>query len=312
MNFNDKLNNWAEAVNGVLEEYLICENIPQKNIYEAMRYSLLAGGKRLRPVLAMAVYEMLGKRDEEILPFACAIEMIHTYSLIHDDMPAMDNDDYRRGRLTNHKVYGDALAILAGDGLLNLAFEIMMDFSSGIGEFAKNNKILLSVCDLKDRQPVYLKAMNAIGKASGVKGMIGGQVVDLESEGAMIDGDLLKYMHRCKTGALIKAPVIAAAIMGCCGEKEIEKLVEYAECIGLAFQIKDDILDVEGSLEEMGKKTGSDATKNKSTFISLYGMDESKRMLNEISEKAVDSIGAFGERGEFLKCMVGYLVDRKN
>lgn len=296
MDFKSKLDSYVNIINKTLDCYITVKDSPEKTIYEAMRYSLMAGGKRLRPVLALAVCEMLGGDIDDVIPFACAVEMIHTYSLIHDDLPAMDNDDYRRGRLTNHKVFGEAMAILAGDALLNYAYELMLDFTY------KNNQNLMG----------KIKAMSVIAKMSGVSGMIGGQVVDLESEGKNITPELLKYMHGCKTGALIKAPVLAAAAICNASKNDTDMLELFAQNIGLAFQIKDDILDVEGNMGILGKKTGSDAINNKSTFVSLYGLEDSKKMLVEITEQAVQCMDAFGERGIFLKNLADYLLKREN
>lgn len=299
MNFKEKYNGWIVVVNDALGQYIAEKDTPEGNIYKAMKYSLTAGGKRLRPVLALAVCELLNGKISTVLPYACAIEMIHTYSLIHDDLPAMDDDDYRRGRPTNHKVFGEAMAVLAGDGLLNRAFEIMLaDMCSGT----------------QDARSLSRKARVAqwIAKASGTSGMIGGQVVDLESEGKTIPAELLEYMHRCKTGALIKAPVVSAAIL--CGalEDEFKNLEEYAAKLGLAFQIKDDILDIEGNLESMGKAAGSDAAKMKSTFITLYGLEGSKKMLENITNQAISSLEIFGAKAEFLVKLAEYLVRREN
>jgi len=296
MNFKDQLEEYVVLVNEYLDKYVVEKDLPEKSIYSAMRYSLLAGGKRLRPVLSLAVCDMLGGRREDVLPFACAVEMIHTYSLIHDDLPAMDNDDYRRGRLTNHKVYGEALAILAGDGLLNLAFELLLE----------------SILKSNENRDLKIRAAAIIAKASGVKGMIAGQVIDLESENKKIPSDILDRMHRCKTGALIKAPVVSSAVLCGADEDSVKKLECFAQNLGLAFQIKDDILDVEGSLEKLGKKTGSDAQNEKSTYVSLYGLENSKNMLNEITEKAVIILKDFGEKAVFLEELAKYLVNRDN
>ncbi|MCX8129031.1 MAG: polyprenyl synthetase family protein [Clostridia bacterium] len=300
MDFKQKYGEWLKVIddelNRIMEVACNKEICYEKTIYEAMKYSLLAGGKRLRPVLALAVCELLDGKMENVLPFACAVEMIHTYSLIHDDLPAMDNDEYRRGRLTNHKVFGEAAAILAGDALLNYAFELMTESPS------------------KDENILYakIKAMNIIAKSSGSSGMIGGQVVDLESEGKSIGADTLEYMHRCKTGALIKAPVIASAILCNADKSEMDSLEKYAEHIGLAFQIKDDILDVEGDFNAMGKEAGSDMQNQKSTFITIYGLDESKRMLQRITDEAIESISIFGEKAIYLKQLAKYLISRNN
>ncbi len=296
MNFKEQLGKYVDLVNEHLDKYVVEKELPEKSIYTSMRYSLLAGGKRLRPILSLAVCDMLGGRIEEVLPFACAVEMIHTYSLIHDDLPAMDNDDYRRGRLTNHKVYGESLAILAGDGLLNMAFEVLFE----------------SILKSKENQELKIRAAAVIAKAAGIEGMIAGQVIDLESENKKISADVLDRMHRHKTGALIKAPVVSAAVLCGADEDSIKKLECFAQNLGLAFQIKDDILDVEGSSEKLGKKVGSDTQKEKSTYVSLYGLEKSKKMLNEITEKAVMSLKYFGEKAVFLENLAKYLVNRDN
>ncbi|MCX7710365.1 MAG: polyprenyl synthetase family protein [Clostridia bacterium] len=296
MNFKTKYNQWVELVNTELDHLVRESELPQGSIFKAMRYSLMAGGKRLRPVLALAVNEMFGGDEKWVLPFGCAVEMIHTYSLIHDDLPAMDNDDYRRGMLTNHKVYGEALAILAGDALLNYAFEVMSE------HILKENKRMVS----------GVRAMNLIARSSGVFGMIGGQVVDLESEGKVISLETLRHMHKCKTGALIKAPILAAAVINQVSEEEYQCLEIYAEKIGLAFQVKDDILDVEGDSEILGKPVGSDENNSKSTFVSIYGLKESKKMLEELIQEAITEIERFGERSGFLKELALYIMDRSN
>ena len=247
MDFTCEYKKYLESIEEWLKEILppkslTVDNFPEKRIYEAMEYSLMAGGKRIRPVLALAVCDMLNGDTKEVIPFAGAIELIHTYSLIHDDLPCMDNDDYRRGKLTNHKVFGEAMAVLAGDGLLNFAFETML------GETAKND----------EKTFLRLKTAYMISMAAGTKGMIGGQVIDMESEKTNISYELLCQMHRMKTGALIKASVLAPAILLNVDKNLYSKLEVYADNIGLAFQIKDDILDYEGNSEIVGKSTGSD------------------------------------------------------
>ncbi len=296
MEFKARFSKWTETVNTALESYIVLKDVPESIIYNAMKYSISAGGKRLRPVLALAAGEMLGGDEKDTLPYACAIEMIHTYSLIHDDLPAMDNDDFRRGKPTNHKVYGEAMAILAGDALLNKAFELMLQYT-----LSRNDKL-----------PERIKTMEIIARASGTAGMIGGQVVDLEAEGRKISGDRLEYMHKCKTGALLKAPVLAAAALCGAGTAETGSLEEYAGKIGLAFQIKDDIMDVEGSLEDMGKASGSDAAKEKATFVSLYGIEKSKNMLKDTITGAVEALDAFGTKAFFLKELAYYIQSRKS
>lgn len=292
MNFKEKFKNKQDIVNKYLEEIINIKDAPGI-IVEAMKYSLLAGGKRIRPILAISVCEALGGDYKEVLPFGCAIELIHTYSLIHDDLPAMDNDSLRRGKPTNHVIFGDAKAILAGDGLLNYSFEIM-----------------LSEIEKRDFEKRYVKAASVIAKASGVKGMIGGQVVDIESENKKIDFDTLLKMHRGKTGALIEAPCIVGAIIAG-KEDKIDIIRQYSRNLGIAFQIVDDILDYEGDCEILGKSTGKDSIEGKSTFVSINGIDESKRMAEDYSEKAmeialkIDSIG-------FLKDLTNYLLVRKS
>lgn len=298
MNFNEEIAEIGSKVNIALDSYITSMQTPQATIYEAMRYSLMAGGKRLRPLLALVVCNMLEGNENDIMPFACAIEMIHTYSLIHDDLPSMDNDDFRRGRPTSHKVFGEAMAILAGDALLNKAYELLL-------------KTVVEEPD-SHKQALMAKAAEYISKAAGSEGMIAGQVVDLESEGKEIDIELLEFMHSCKTGALIKAPIMAAALISEASVEELNALEAYAAGIGIAFQIKDDILDVEGSIEELGKSIGKDEASSKSTFVTIYGLSKSKELLEEVTEKAINSLGIFGFRANFLKELATYLVRRKN
>jgi len=268
---------------------------PQKIISESMIYSLEAGGKRIRPVLLLETLKMLGGNYSSGLAFACAVEYIHTYSLIHDDLPAMDNDDLRRGKPTNHKIFGEAIAILSGDGLLNSAFEIMSD------EILKNNS------------PGAIKAMNVISKRAGINGMIAGQIVDIGSEGKLISYEELKYLHSKKTGALIEAAVMAGAYLAGADEREIDALKLYAKNIGLAFQIADDILDVEGDAEALGKNTGSDQENEKSTYVSLFGIEKSKLLAQECLEDAIKSLDIFDSKNRmFLEELARFIVVRKN
>ncbi|HEY5583937.1 MAG TPA: farnesyl diphosphate synthase [Ruminiclostridium sp.] len=294
MNFKEKQMFLVDIVEESLAKSIPIENSYCKRLKEAMLYSLMAGGKRLRPVLALATTEMFDKELQEVLEYACSIEMIHTYSLIHDDLPAMDNDDYRRGKLTNHKVFGEAMSILAGDALLNLAYEKMIKDA-----MTSNNKR-------------KLEALGIIAEYAGALGMIGGQVIDLDSEGKRVDSDKLKAMHRLKTGALIKAPVEAAAIICGATETELKLLSQYASNLGLAFQIKDDILDVEGSIEDMGKNPGSDALREKSTYVTMYGLDKSKKMLDDVTNEGVSFLEKFDTKAQFLKELALSLVRRSN
>ncbi len=262
-------------------------------IFDSMRYSLFAGGKRLRPVLLLAAADAVGADGNKFLSVACGLEMIHTYSLIHDDLPAMDNDDYRRGKLTNHKVYGEGIAVLAGDSLLTYAFETMLS-QEGV--------------DPK----TLLKVVKEIAAAAGPEGMVGGQVIDMESEGKAVSFDTLQQMHRAKTGALFRAAVRAGAILGGASEEEVEALTVYAEKFGLAFQITDDILDVIGSAEAIGKPVGSDLKNNKSTYVTLHSVEIAQQMAKETVTDAVDALTMFGERGAVLKDLVEYLLKRES
>ncbi|MHB8063067.1 MAG: polyprenyl synthetase family protein [Ruminiclostridium sp.] len=294
MNFKEKQAYFVGIIEGNLAKSITIENPYYPKLKEAMQYSLMAGGKRLRPVLALATAEMFGKELHEVLAYACSIEMIHTYSLIHDDLPAMDNDDYRRGKLTNHKVFGEAMAILAGDALLNMAYENMLKDALASDNSRK------------------LRAMSIIAEYAGALGMIGGQVIDLDSEGKSVDSDKLKAMHSLKTGALIKAPIESAAIICGADAKELKLLSSYATNLGLAFQIKDDILDVEGSIEDMGKSPGSDALCEKSTYVTMYGLDKSKKLLEAVTNEGMSFLERFDTKAEFLKELAVSLVLRLN
>lgn len=296
MDFKARFSRWTEKVNKELDKLITEKGAPEDELYRAMKYSLSAGGKRLRPVLALAAADILGGSEDEIMPYACAIELIHTYSLIHDDLPAMDNDDFRRGKPTNHKVFGEAIAILAGDALLNMAFERMLH----VTKYAMDK--------LRER----ISAMEAIAKAAGASGMIGGQVVDLSSEAMEVSIETLEYMHRCKTGALIKAPVEAACHLFSKDISDTERLIAYAEKIGLAFQIKDDIMDVELDVNEMGKRGGSDAANGKSTFVTLYGIQKAKEILSSTVSGALECLEQFGQKAFFLKELAYYIENRRN
>lgn len=256
-----------------------------------MAYSLEAGGKRIRPVLLLNTYALYKEDYKKAMPIAAAIEMIHTYSLIHDDLPAMDNDDLRRGKPTNHKIFGEAIAILAGDALLNEAMNIMFEYSLKNGENA-------------------LKACYTIAKAAGVDGMIGGQVVDILSEDKSISPDELYYMHKKKTGALIKASILAGAILGSATSTDIELLGEYGDNLGLAFQIKDDILDVEGDTTTLGKKTKSDEDNHKTTFVKVYGIDKCNELCTEMTNKCFDILNKIKKNTDNLKEITMFLLNR--
>ena len=277
----------AHKTEAALEEYVSSWNDAPPLLVEALRYSLFAKGKRLRPALALGAAEMASGDDTVALPAACALEMIHTYSLIHDDLPAMDNDDLRRGLLTSHKVYGEAMAILAGDALLTMAFDVLAETR-------------------------FPEVIREVARAAGVAGMVGGQVVDLKSEGETIGLDTLRAMHRQKTGALIRVSVRVGAILGDASEEQLESLTRYAEHLGLAFQISDDILDATGDANAMGKNTGSDAAKKKATYVSIVGLDESRRLLRETVEHALKALEPLGARAEMFRGLMHYVAERKS
>ncbi len=290
--------NWMlEKINEVdkyLSNIIKINDNPQNIIYESMNYSLMSGGKRLRPILLLGAYEIFNSDYEKIMPFACAMEMIHTYSLIHDDLPAMDDDDYRRGNLSNHKKFNEAIAILAGDGLLNKAFEIGLEatLSSGLDY----NKAI--------------KALSIIANSSGTEGMIGGQIVDMAGEEKIHNIDDLKYMYSLKTGAIIKTSIEAGAILGGASEEEINALSVYADKLGIAFQIQDDILDVEGSEELIGKPIGSDEANHKKTYVSYVGLQQAKKHVQKYSEEAIESLNIFGHKANYLIELAKYLTHR--
>ncbi|CEK31468.1 geranyltranstransferase [[Clostridium] sordellii] len=294
MNFNCELKNRVNKIEQILNEYMPKEEGYQKKIFESMNYSLKAGGKRLRPILTLEACKIVGGEEKDAIAFAVAIEMIHTYSLIHDDLPALDNDDLRRGRKTNHKVYGEAMAILAGDGLLNYAYEIMLKESIG-----------------KNYPEKYLKAINEIAKAAGIYGMIGGQVVDIESEGKKIDMDKLDFIHMNKTAAIIVGCMRAGAIIGNATDKQLEDITKYAKNIGLSFQIVDDILDIVGDEAKLGKNVGSDIDNEKSTYPSLIGLERSKEVANQLIKEAKASINQISKDNAFLNGLAEYIVDRE-
>lgn len=266
-----------------------------KQIYEAMRYSLLAGGKRLRPVLCLATCDLLGGTLEMAMPTACALEMIHTMSLIHDDLPAMDNDDYRRGKLTNHKVFGEAVAILAGDGLLAYAFEHIVEETKNVPS---------------DR---LIKVVSRLGRAVGAAGLVGGQVVDLDCEGVKdVSLDTLNFIHTHKTAALLEASVVSGGILAGGSDSDIQHLTRYAQAIGLAFQIVDDLLDITSTQEELGKSIGKDINVEKATYPRLLGMEESRRQAEQLVEQAKAEVAGFGEKAFPLMAIANYITARKN
>ncbi|HGM1122082.1 TPA: polyprenyl synthetase family protein [Clostridioides difficile] len=294
MEFKQCLKEKASFVEKVLKEYMPKEEGYQKTVIEAMNYSLSAGGKRLRPILTLEACKIVGGNEDEAIPFAIAIEMIHTYSLIHDDLPALDNDDLRRGRPTNHKVYGEAMGILAGDALLNYAFEVMLAGSIN-----------------KENPEKYLKAINEIAKGAGIYGMIGGQVVDVESENKQIEKEKLDYIHMNKTAAMMVGCMRAGATIGGANFEQMEEITKYAKNIGLSFQIVDDILDIVGDEAKLGKKVGSDIENHKSTYPSLLGLDKSKKIAHNLIDEAKKSIEKLSDDVDFLKGLAEYIIDRE-
>lgn len=285
----------------LLEDHLLdfLPEIDQKSItlYEAMRYSLTAGGKRLRPVLLMATCEFCGSDIKQALPYACAIEYIHTYSLIHDDLPAMDNDSLRRGLPTNHKVFGESIAILAGDGLLSAAFEAVM-------------KDLLLYLDDPKMTKSRVRAIYELSKGAGCRGMVAGQVADIESQGKQCSKEFLDYIHLNKTAALLIAAMRAGAYLGSADSKKLMDLTTYAECIGLAFQIADDLLDINGTLSETGKMVHKDEKLSKCTFPSVYGIEQSKNRLRELTDKAIETMAPYYDEAEFFVALASDLAVR--
>ncbi|MBI5875968.1 MAG: polyprenyl synthetase family protein [Deltaproteobacteria bacterium] len=299
MDLKNYLKDREEIVNKALDSLLPGEDEFPQRLHKAMRYSVFAGGKRIRPILAVASAEVFGKTAEDVINIACAIELIHTYSLIHDDLPAIDNDDLRRGMPTNHKVFGEAIALLAGDALLTMAFQIM---SRQVGRAVPAN--------YRWAEPT-LQVIQEIASAAGSIGMVGGQVVDIESEGKEVAFPVLEYIHIHKTGELILASCRAGAIMANAGDKGLEAITKYGEAIGLAFQIADDILDVEGNKEEAGKNIGGDAKKGKATYPSVLGVDESRKRAKELVDIAIASLKGFDEKAEPLRAIARYIVERR-
>ena len=295
MDFKKELKERSIYIEDKIESYLPKEEGYQKTIFEAMNYSLRAGGKRLRPILLMEAYKLCQGQGEDFVPYSVAMEMIHTYSWIHDDLPALDNDDLRRGKPTNHIVFGEAMAILAGDALLNTAYETM-----------------LNATFKHPRPELSLRAAYEISRGAGIYGMIGGQVVDVESEDKKINKDKLDYIHMNKTAAMIVGSVRAGAILAGIDEDRLESLTKYAENIGLAFQIVDDILDIEGDEKLLGKRVGSDLDNDKSTYPSLLGISESKKIVENLIEEAKISLEVFDSDAEFMNALADFIRDRQN
>ena len=284
----------VQEIEKLIQRYLPEEKGYQKTIFEAMNYSMLAGGKRLRPMLMIETYKLFAGSAKSIEPFAAAIEMIHTYSLVHDDLPAMDNDEYRRGKKTTHSVYGEAMGILAGDALLNYAYETAATAFS-----------------LDTDHAAVAKAFQILTKKAGVYGMVGGQTVDVESEGQEISRDKLDFIYRLKTGALIEASMLIGAVLAKATEEEQQIIEKVAGEVGLAFQIQDDILDVTSTLEVLGKPIGSDEKNHKATYVAFEGIEKAKEEVERLSVDAMDQIASLSEKNPFLIELLRYLIHRE-
>ncbi len=304
MNFNQELQNKVNEIEGILKKYIPKEEGSQRTIMEAMNYSLMAGGKRLRPLLMAETYRLFGGQELKVLePFLAAMEMIHTYSLVHDDLPAMDNDEYRRGRKTTHVVYGEAMGILAGDGLLNYAFETAM-------------KAFDYAAFLPDTEPIVsyqriARSLQVLAGKAGIYGMIGGQVIDMEDCGKAGELERLNLMYQLKTGALIEASMMIGAILAGAKPEEVDKVEQIAGAVGLAFQIKDDILDVTSTQEVLGKPIHSDEKNDKTTYVALLGLAKANEEVARISSQATDIYKTLSYRNDFLEELITMLVGRE-
>lgn len=295
--FMEELQQKVEHINNVLEKFLPAEEGQQRIIFEAMNYSVRAGGKRLRPMLMEETYHMFGGSSAVIEPFMAAIEMIHTYSLVHDDLPAMDNDEYRRGKKTTHAVYGEAMGILAGDALLNLAYETAA-----------------KAFDMEVIDARVARAFTVLAKKAGVYGMVGGQVVDVESEKSddcPITREKLDFIYRLKTGALIESSMMIGAILAGASSDEVSRVEQIAAKLGIAFQIQDDVLDVTSTLEVLGKPVGSDEKNNKATYVTFEGLDKAVSDVERISKEAEEQLDDLGYDDAFLKELFEYLIHRE-
>ena len=294
VNFQDELTKRTDEIEKGIREFLPKEEGFAKSMAQAMNYSMLAGGKRLRPLLMQETYRLFGGKEKVICPFMTGMEMIHTHSLIHDDLPALDNDDYRRGRLTTHKVYGEAMGILSGVALLNYAYETML---------------------LAFERTAYpervIRGLSVMAEKTGIHGMLGGQSVDVENDGTPLTKEMLDYIYRNKTSALIEAAMMTGAILAGADENSVAIIEEAAGKIGLAFQIQDDILDVTSTEEELGKPVHSDEKNNKVTYVTLFGIEEASRQVKELSEDAVSLLKGLNKNNEFLYLLVEKLINRR-
>jgi geranylgeranyl diphosphate synthase type II len=294
--FADALESLRLLADHALDRALPQEGAWPATIHRAVRYSLFAGGKRVRPLLTLAAGDAVGGSREDVMPLACAVEMIHTYSLIHDDLPAMDNDDLRRGKPTSHKVFGEAIAILAGDALLTRAFHLLAEIPRDWDSARMRRRV---------------EATALLGDACGTTGLIGGQVLDLESEGRAIAPDALEQLHRAKTGALLSVCVRGGALLGGAGGAETEALGRYASAMGLAFQVVDDVLDATEADAQLGKTAGKDQAAQKATYVSLHGLERAREMSRDLLHDALASVDSLGTRGELLRGLARLIVERR-
>ena len=297
MNFQDELKKRTEEIEKVLESYLPAEEGFARTMAQAMNYSVLAGGKRLRPMLILETLRMFGGEEKLAYPFMAAMEMIHTHSLVHDDLPALDNDDYRRGRLTTHKVYGEAMGVLSGVSLLNYAYEVMF-----------------TAFDLKEtqgNQACVIQALKVMSHKTGLYGMLGGQSVDVENDGKPMSREMIDYIYENKTSALIEASMMTGAILGGASEEEVSVIEKAAGNIGLAFQIQDDILDVTSTAEELGKPIHSDEKNHKTTYVTLMGTEKASQQVKKLSDEAVELLEGLNKKNEFLFTLIRELVGRR-
>ena len=297
VNFQDELKKRTEEINKVIQSYLPAEEGFAKTLAQAMNYSILAGGKRLRPMLILETLRLFGGEEKLAYPFMAAMEMIHTHSLVHDDLPALDNDDYRRGRLTTHKVYGEAMGVLSGVALLNYAYEVMLT--------------AFDTADTPDCQAHVIHALKVMSNKTGRYGMLGGQSVDVENDGKPMSREMIDYIYENKTSALIEASVMTGAILGGATEEEIVIVEKAAKNIGLAFQIQDDILDVTSTEEELGKPIHSDEKNHKTTYVTLMGIEKASQQVKKLSDEAVTLLEGLNKKNEFLFTLVNELVGRR-
>lgn len=304
MNFELEQEQRRKDIEAIIKKYLPREDGEHKTVIEAMNYSLVAGGKRVRPMLMEETFHLFGGKDRSLLePFMVAIEMIHTYSLVHDDLPTMDNDEYRRGRKTTHVVYGEAMALLAGDGLLTHAFMIAAGAGQGVGDLSPEEELSFYKRVLRSNQ--------ILGAKAGIHGMIGGQVIDIEEDRKSVDRDRLDLMYRLKTSALMEASMMIGAVLAGGTEEEVSKIEAIASDIGLAFQIRDDILDVISSMEVLGKPVHSDEKNDKTTYVSLMDTETAMREVNRISDRALSDYRELPYKNEYLEALIEKLVTRE-